>query len=367
MASPRREPGLLNPGRAKEAVIIPAMPWPDRPLRLLLFSPALPPAAAGNARQAARLKKSLRDRGVRVRLVAAGLPPARQLALARRFRPGLLWGLHLGKSGPAVFALAKKLRVPYGLTVTGTDVNEAPLRAPARQRAALAAAAALVIPDESFRAPLRKRLRVWKTELPAIVCIPPAFALPAGLRRAPGPRPPVILWLGGLRAVKAPGWALAAFAEVRKKIPAAQFCFAGPILERTAAAPVLRAARDPASGVRYLGPKSWRAAQRLIAGAAVVTNTSRSEALPHALGEALQLGVPVVARAIAGNRPFLRPYGPGFAVVSPAGWRRQMLRLLRNPPARVSVARSGSRSAPSREAREYAALLRTLLHAPADG
>ncbi len=330
---------------------------------MLLLSPVLPPAAAGNARQAARLKKSLRDRGIRVRLVAAGLSPARQLAIARRFRPDLLWGLHLSKSGPAVFGLANKFKIPYGLTVTGTDVNEAAAQTPALIRAALAGAAALVIPDESFRAPLRKQLhnrRKGKSQTPTILCIPPAFALVPGLRRASGPRPPVILWLGGLRAVKAPGWALTAFASLRKIIPAAEFHFIGPVLEKKTAAPVLRAARDSMSGVRYLGNKNWRTAQRLIAGAAVVTNTSRSEALPHALGEAIRLGVPVVARAIVGNRPLLRPRGPGIAVDSPAGWRRQMLRVLRNPPRLQS--RLGSRYEPDREAKEYATLLRVLFN-----
>src|SRR5262245_59850091 len=74
---------------------------PVRPLHLLLLSPALPPAASGNARQAARLKKHLRAENVVMRLAAADEPPARLLRAARRFRPDLIWGLHLFKSGPA--------------------------------------------------------------------------------------------------------------------------------------------------------------------------------------------------------------------------------------------------------------------------
>lgn len=327
--------------------------------RILLLSPSLPPAASGNARQAARLKKNLRAEGVIVRLAAAGDPPSKLLREARRLRPDLLWGLHLFKSGPAAARLAKSLRIPYGLTVTGTDVNLMLPRASPRRRAAVAGAAMIVIPDASFRAPLRRGLRGGNSG-PRIAVIPPAFETLPGLHRVNGVPAPVILWLGGLRTVKEPGWALAAFAAVKQKIPAAQFHFAGPVLERAAAALVLAAARDPATGVNYLGEKSWPAAQRLIARAALVTNTSRAEALPHALGEALALGVPVVARAIPGNRPLLRPRGPGIAVSTPGAWARQVLKMLRTP--RHAPSRNfRRRCSPAREARDYAALFQQLL------
>jgi glycosyltransferase involved in cell wall biosynthesis len=326
---------------------------------VLFLSPALPPAASGNARQAARLKQSLAGAGITVRLAAAGDPTVTLLAIARRFHPDLIWGLHLFRSGSAAARLAKALRIPYGLTVTGTDINVTLPRASARRRAALAGAGLIVIPDETFRAPLRRGLGGGKNG-PRIACIPPAFAVLPGLRRRAAGKAPVILWLGGLRAVKDPGWALEAFARVQKKIPAAQFHFAGPLLQPAAAAPVLAAARDPGSGVKYLGAKSWPAAQRLIARAALVTNTSHAEALPHALGEALRLGTPVVARDIPGNRPLLRPRGPGIPVSSPETWARQVIRILENPrrhPPHVSA----SRFNPAREARDYAALFETLL------
>jgi glycosyltransferase involved in cell wall biosynthesis len=341
------------------------MPRTARALRVLLLSPALPPAASGNARQAARLKKHLGRCHVKVRLAAADAPPGVLLRVACRFRPDLVWGLHLFKSGPAAARLAKPLGIAYGLTVTGTDVNEMLRGATAGQRTAVRAAASLVIPDESFRAPLRRGLRAGHGRPPDIFRIPPAFEIAAGVRAARGKRGPVILWLGGLRAVKDPGWALAAFARVREKIPAARFQFAGPLLERRAAAPVLRAARDPASGVSYLGERSWGSAQRQIARAAAVTNTSRSEALPHALGEALRLGTPVIARAIPGNRPLLRPHGPGIPVATPAAWGRAVLRLLRHPRSRAPHA--GARGAPAREARAYAGLFRAVIAAKRQG
>ena len=322
-----------------------------RGLRLLLISPALPPDPAGNARQAARLAAGLRKRGWTVRLAR----PREALAVAARFRPDRIWGLHLTKSGPAARACAAAAGVPYGLTVTGTDANLVLARGslPATERRALTAAAVLAAPDPGFSKLLRRTARRLTLSLPPIVVLEPAIELPAGVLRRPPRGRPYILWSGGLRAVKDAAWALAAFEPFHRRHPDFRLVVTGPALESGSVAAVSAAAADSERGVEWRGPLGWRANLRLMAGAAVVFNSSRAEALPHALGEALALGVPVVARDIPGNRFALAPRGPGLRARTPAGAARALerARALRPRPRRV---------APEREAAAFDKLLRKI-------
>jgi glycosyltransferase involved in cell wall biosynthesis len=105
--------------------------------------------------------------------------------------------------------------------------------------------------------------------------------------------------------------------------------YARTVYRRCASSPALLCL-DP------LPPNDLHAAMR---ESDVVVNSSRSECCANAILEAMDVGVPVIARDIPGNRSLVDHGQTGLLFATPTDFVDQATRLLRTPTVRETLTR----------------------------
>ncbi|MGH8459802.1 MAG: glycosyltransferase [Nevskiales bacterium] len=173
----------------------------------------------------------------------------------------------------------------------------------------------------------------------------------------------VFLWPGGIRAVKDPMFLLRAFGRLHASHPEARLLFVGPILERGYGRR-FRSALRRTTGAAYRPAVTPRDMPCLYAAADAVVNSSVSEGMSNSLLEAMAAGVPVLARANAGNRAVVSHGRTGLLFTRESDFLRQASRLLSDAPLRQRLARAARRQARVRHGAgaEAAAHLRLYRH-----
>ncbi|MGH9804470.1 MAG: glycosyltransferase [Candidatus Acidiferrales bacterium] len=169
----------------------------------------------------------------------------------------------------------------------------------------------------------------------------------------------LFLWPGGIRVVKDPMFLLHAFSRLRARQPGARLLFVGPILERGYGRR-FRVALRRIQGAAYRPAVAPRAMPGLYAAADAVVNSSISEGMSNSLLEAMADGVPVLARANAGNRAVVAHERTGLLFATEGDVLRAAERLLRDASVGRRLARAARRQVHQRHsaAAETAAHLR---------
>ncbi|MGH9863113.1 MAG: glycosyltransferase [Candidatus Acidiferrales bacterium] len=175
----------------------------------------------------------------------------------------------------------------------------------------------------------------------------------------------IFLWPGGIRGVKDPLFLLRAFSRSRGDYPRARVLFVGPILEPGYGRRFLRALPG-VRGAYWQRAVPARAMAGIYAASDVVVNSSLSEGMSNALLEAMAMGVPVLARAIEGNRALVRHNRTGLLFASERDFLRQAQHLLtdaglRRRLAAAALAQVRRRHNAASEVRAHLQLYRQLL------
>lgn len=336
-----------------------------------VLTPVAGPTGRGNATTVERIARGLGERGVTARvwdLSATADEAVRRGIVADR--PRLVHGFHALQAGPLALELADRLGVPCVVTLTGTDANHDLVdadRAPTVTRV-LAGAAAIT----TFHPSITARV---VTALPAVasrvVEIAQAVRFdgtePLDLA-ARWPLPAdrlLVLFAGGIRAVKRPRLVLRGLEPVAARHPELRLAYAGPIIE-PAEGDALCAALRTRPWARYLGDVPRPQMASLLGQADVVVNASQSEGgMANAVLEALALGRPVLAADIEGNRSVVEHDVTGLLFQDEAGLTAQAERLVTDAELRARLGAAGrARIArdhpPDREIDAYLALYRSL-------
>lgn len=283
-----------------------------------------------------------------------------RVTVEERFSGGacdVVVALHARKSARSI-AAAKHAGLPVVLALTGTDVYHDIDRSPvARRSLALADRIVVLQPLAADRLPRRAREKarvVYQSVEP-----------PRGPRGRAGGFPVAVL--GHLRAVKDPFRA----ALAARRLPPVSGVRVVHVGGALAPAMARRARREEAINPRYrwLGEVSRPRARRLLARSRLLVLSSRLEGGANVIGEAVVLGVPVLASRIDGTVGLL---GPAYAGFFPVGDDRRLAALLlraeRDPGFYRRLARTCARRAslfrPSRERRAWRSLLAELRRAP---
>lgn len=345
-------------------------------LRVLLLAPHPLGEPRGNSVTLMRFAATLRAAGARVRLLGPDQPdPSASLRAGPRQTFDIIHAFHATKAGPRALRMAERSAAPCVITLTGTDIN-LDLGSRARQKRVervLTQARALVAFHPAMRNNLRRRRPLWATKthvIPAAVA-PRFFACgeTESRRQRLGRRwrrrfgwsegELVLLWPGGIRAVKDPMLPLRAFSGIRRQHPRARLLFLGPILEPAYGRRFLRALRG-VPGAHYQPAVAPGEMPGVHAAADVVINSSLSEGMSNSLLEAMAVGVPVLARANDGNRALVTHNRTGLLFSNQRQFVREAGRLLREVAFRKRLARQARRRARRRHsaAAECAAYLR---------
>lgn len=319
----------------------------ERPLRILIVTPAPRGSRRGNRITALRQARFLRSMGHQVLLKERDdeTVPA-----------DLLIALHARRSAAAVGSFKSRCpEAPVVLVLTGTDLYR-DMREDAEAQASLRAATRIVVLQEHgllmLPPGLRPRARV------ILQSVTPPGPLPTRERD----RLQVCV-LGHLRPVKDPFLVTRALELLPREIPLS-VVHVGAALDPTMAARA-RDAMEADARYRWLGERRRSEALAILASSDVHVLTSRMEGGANAVCEAVACGVPTLSTRIGGSIGLLGETYPGFFEVGDASGLASLLeRFTRDFAFRetlVSWTRDlAPRFAPERECRALAELLAEL-------
>jgi glycosyltransferase involved in cell wall biosynthesis len=317
--------------------------------RIALATPYTLPFYCGNSILAERLRKGMSRRGFDLSVYnTEEHPPEDAVAAA----PDILHTLNADKTYGWAERFLSRLPLHWVITFTGTDYNSwCGLHAPPPHiRSSLERASALIV----FHEDVAERLLAAVPEVSARVRVIPqgvSHRISAdrnGVRdRLAVPRDAaVFLMVAGIRPVKNLGLAIAAFAEVEKRIPNVILLLAGPAMDKEEAEKVLSMGNALRS-FTYLGARPPEEVREIMGAADVLLNTSHHEGMPGAVLEAMAAGLPLIASAVPGNCSLIRHGENGllFAPGNGAELVEAVVRLARESGLRMRLGERGRRIA----------------------
>jgi glycosyltransferase involved in cell wall biosynthesis len=340
--------------------------------RTAVLTPFAFPSVRGNAVTAERIVAGLRERGEDVRMWDLSADAEGDIAAAvEAWRPALIHAFHAFRAGPLALRLARRLEIPFVVTLTGTDANHELLdaeHAPAVRRvlegatavtafdASIADRVAAVLPDV--------RGRLVTIPQAAFFARPEPFDLEA---RWPLPADRVLFVLpAGIRPVKVPRRPLAPFDRVVAAEARVRLLYVGPVIDPTESEALTRALTGR-PWARHIGAIAHGAMPSLLSRTDVVLNCSISEGgMANSVLEAQALGRAVIAADIPGNRALVEHEVTGLLFGTDAELETAALRLARDGGLRARLGAAGrarvmERYPPAREIEGYLAVYRRLI------
>uniref|UniRef100_UPI00358E70E7 glycosyltransferase 1 domain-containing protein 1-like isoform X1 n=3 Tax=Myxine glutinosa TaxID=7769 RepID=UPI00358E70E7 len=280
-------------------------------MRVLLLVPSAP--SSGNATSAERIRSHLIAEGHSCLFLQND-----ELSTQGHIRTFLeangisaVIGVHLHKVG----RLLQGCPVPFGMVFGGTDLNED------IKSAAKLAVMASVVRESRFLVAFTDELketaeRLWADSRTKIHVQPQAVVTNPSknfdwrdyLHKAGVPLKPhtlLFLLVCGLRRVKDPLFIVHAFSDWHKTHPDVFLLIIGPELDPVLSAEVKNCTANM-SGVWFVGPLPQAHLHAAMSSSFCLVNSSISEGMSGAILEAMDLGLPVVARTNAGNASLIR-------------------------------------------------------------
>jgi glycosyltransferase involved in cell wall biosynthesis len=339
-------------------------------INIAKITPHYYPVVRGNAVTVRRIEKHVEKNGCKVRLYSLdAMSAADILAGIANSPPDILHAYHGYLGGRLAQYAAAALKVPYIITLTGTDVYEA-LDDNRREETllALTGAARLAVFDSSVKDRLSQHLPALAQKT---TVIPQGVEIPTdgchgsgGFPFSPGKF--TFLLPAGLRPVKNVLFPLEPLRELASSHPMLRFLLAGPVLDPLFAAEVMQRL-EAYPFAHYLGGVSHDAISFLYKKSAVVLNTSLFEGgMANSVLEALACGKPVLAADIAGNRSLISDGVTGLLYRDKEEFLRKAEDLLIHAELREHLGKNGRRLVrehfpPEKEAAAYLELYRAVL------
>ncbi|XP_021113323.1 glycosyltransferase 1 domain-containing protein 1 isoform X3 [Heterocephalus glaber] len=150
----------------------------------------------------------------------------------------------------------------------------------------------------------------------------------------------VFLLVCGLRRVKDPLYLVDAFSEWHQEEPSVYMVIVGPEVDPVFSREV-RARVQRALGVRLLGEMPQGDLHAALKSCSALVNSSLSEGMSAAILEAMDLGVPVLARNIPGNAAVVTQEVTGLVFADPQEFIRLAKRLVRDPMLKKELVANG--------------------------
>lgn len=266
-------------------------------MRVALISPYSLTRAAGNSVTTGRISSRLGAEGCTSRVFALeeySLDGLRDAVV--KFSPDLIHAFHAFYCGSQSLRISQQLGLPFIITMTGTDIYRA------------ADYTALEIQLLRRADGITVFTEIIKEKLSNIICSEKISVIQQGVDIRPAPfnfsykKDFTFLLPAGIRPVKNVLFPLAPVAQLAKKYPRINLHLVGEIIDTTYATAVLPK-YDLEPSARWLGSVVHEKMPEIYANSSVVLNCSHSEGgMANCLLEAMQLGIPVLAADIEGNR-----------------------------------------------------------------
>ncbi|KAM8885524.1 glycosyltransferase 1 domain-containing protein 1 isoform 2-T2 [Spinachia spinachia] len=283
----------------------------------LLFLACLSPKT-GNHTTAERIRSHIESAGhtCELRDAAAFQSSAEVASLISRHPPfeGAL-AIHLFRAG----SLLLDIQVPFGVIFGGTDINEdvkVEQKRVVMERVLLKARFAVAFSDK-----LKEEAKLFLLSHSCKI-----YVQPQGIQTEVSEK---FCWTEFLRS-----------SEWHRENPLNVLVVIGPRVDPVFSVEVEAVVKKTA-GVFLAGARSQRELHAAMKRCFTVVNSSVSEGMSAAILEAMDLGVPVLARDIPGNAAVVHHESTGLLYSSPQEFLHQSQRLLSDPELRERVVRNG--------------------------
>jgi glycosyltransferase involved in cell wall biosynthesis len=316
--------------------------------RIALLTPHASPSPSGNAITVHRIARGLSSRGIELRVWDLSIVDAATIEReVAAWRPALLHAFHAYQAGPLALRLARSMRVPLVVTLTGTDANH-DLHDPDRAQtvsAVLAGADALTVFHPSIGA---RVVAVVPDVAQRVRVVPQAVVFPPPVGPAPPPAAgPVMLFPAGIRAVKRPRMPLGPLDSVAARHPDFELHYVGPVMDLEEGRRLMTSLGHR-PWARYLGEVPHGRMPQLLQAADIVLNCSLSEGgMANSLLEALAVGRAVLASDVEGNRTLIEEGVTGLLFADETELAVKAERLLSDPDLRAKLGAAGRARAAS--------------------
>ncbi|CAK6950355.1 glycosyltransferase 1 domain-containing protein 1 isoform X1 [Scomber scombrus] len=316
----------------------------------LLFLACLSPKT-GNLTTADRIRYHIESAGhtCELRDAAEFQSPAEVAKLVSQNPPfdGAL-AIHLFRAG----RLLLDIHVPFGVIFGGTDINEdvkveqkRAVMEQVLQKARFAVAFTAKLKEEAEIFLLSQSSKIYvqpqgiQTEVEELFCWT-EFLRSSGVSRERVDQTHVFLLVCGLRRVKDPLYLAEVFSEWHNENHQNVLVIIGPKMDPVLTAEV-EAVVERTAGVFLAQERSQKELHAVMKRCFAVVNSSVSEGMSAAILEAMDLGIPVVARDIPGNAAVVQHGVTGVLYSSPQEFVHQSRRLLSDHELRERVVRNG--------------------------
>ena len=337
-----------------------------RAMRIAIISPYSIGPIRGNITTVNRISSFLRGAGVDILVLPADVFSATEMERQLiSFNPQLIHAFHARYCGGLAEKLAERFKLPYLLTITGSDLHDPLLRNHPDTVRALAAAQVIVCFHYSEAAMLAghfPQVAERLTVIPQGVEVLPVvsagnFGLPDDAF--------VLLLPAALRKVKQVEFPIQALAPLASRIPAMKLVIAGGVIDKNYANTIYSLLVD-APYAEWLGEIPQEQMGALYSRADVVLNCSRFESMPGAIQEAMALKRPVLASDIAGNRALIQHGDTGLLYQDADSFIKWVVKLADDAGLRAELGRRAGEFvdvafSPQSEAKKYIDLYQSLI------
>ncbi|KAM9858857.1 glycosyltransferase 1 domain-containing protein 1 [Aulostomus maculatus] len=256
--------------------------------------------------------------------------------------------IHLYRAG----RLLLDIQVPFGVVFGGTDINEdvkVEQRRVVMQQVLHKARFAVAFTDK-----MKKRAELFLLSQSSKINVQPQgiqtevaekfcwreFLQSAGVSGEDLDQLSVFLLVCGLRRVKDPLYLVEVFSEWHSENPQNVFVIVGPKIDPALTAEVEAVVKRTA-GVFLAQERSQQELHAAMKCCFAMVNSSISEGMSAAILEAMDLGLPVLARDIPGNAAVVQHEITGLLYSSPQEFVHQSWRLLSDHELRERLVRNG--------------------------
>ncbi|CAJ1068054.1 glycosyltransferase 1 domain-containing protein 1 isoform X2 [Xyrichtys novacula] len=318
-------------------------------MKILFLAPLSP--KTGNHTTAERIRSHIEAAGhtCELRDAADFQTPAQVTNLVSRNPPfDAALAIHLYKAGRFLLDMA----APFGVIFGGTDINEdmkVEQKRVVMEQVLLKARFAVAFTDklkeeaELFLLSQSSKIYVQpqgiQTEAAEQFCWT-EFLKSSGVSSQRGDELRVFLLVCGLRRVKDPLYLVEVFSEWHCEDPLNVLVIIGPKIDPALTVEV-EAVTQRTAGVFLAQERSQQELHAAVKRCFAVVNSSVSEGMSAAILEAMDLGVPVLARDIPGNAAVVQHEFTGLLYSTPQEFVHQSQRLLSDQALRERVVRNG--------------------------
>lgn len=334
-------------------------------IKVTLFSPFSIGPTRGNITTVRRIAEHLPQTCCQVSVLPLdSVQPAERQTFLSNVPPDLLHAFHAHHAGPAARDAARRLGVPYIVTITGSDLFEPELRCHESTRLAIQDAAAVTCFDQLVAHELAGAF----PEIAEII-----YVIPQGVARLPCshdyPRREnefTILLPAAMRPVKGITTAIDALAPLAADFPSIRLLLAGGEIDHEYSKKV-REMVATLPWVEMLGEVKHQRMGDLFAASDLVLNSSIFEGgMANTLLEAMIIGRPVLARDVLGNRSLINHARNGWLYNGDEDLRKLVIMMLDNPGLLIEIGEAGrnfveQNCSAEKEARSYFEVYKRLI------